>query len=118
MSTTNPRPDLALHVIKQLRNGRTLNDLNTQIAEAVDRSREIGKQSTITLKLTIKPDKGQNGQYFITDAVTSKLPEYERGQTIMFGTPEGNLQREDPAQQSIDLRQVADDTPSQLKEAK
>jgi len=24
MSTTNPRPDLALHVIKQLRNGRTL----------------------------------------------------------------------------------------------
>lgn len=117
MSTPTPRPDLALHLIKQLRNGRTLDDLNKAIAQGVDRSREIGKQSVITLKITIKPDKGQNGQYFITDAVTSKVPEYERGQTIMFGTPEGNLQREDPAQQKLPLRQVAEDT-TPLKEAK
>ncbi|WP_339678275.1 hypothetical protein [uncultured Zhongshania sp.] len=112
-----PRPDLALHVIKQLRSGRTLDDLNKAIAEAVDRSREIGKASEITLKIKIKPDKGQNGQYFLSDQIIKKMPEYDRGQTILFGTPEGNLQREDPAQQRLDLREVKQETQTELKEA-
>ena len=105
------RPDLATHVLNNLRYGQTQSEMSEALAEAVERARETGKQATVTLVITIKP-QGNSGQYFLTDEVKQKLPSLPKAQTIMFGTPEGNLLRDDPRQQKLPLRDVGDAAPA------
>ena len=63
------------------------------------------------LRLTIKLKPGKAGQVEVSDDITVKAPKPERGTSIMFATPEGNLQREDPRQMSIEgLRSVDTET--------
>lgn len=103
------RQDLFSATVAQLRGGRTQEELSKKLNELVNACRDTGKSGTISLKITIKPDKGDTGQYFLEDNTTVKLPEFERGKTLMFGTPDGNLQRTDPNQGELPLRQVNDD---------
>lgn len=126
MGSSEYRADLALNTLKTLRNGHTQDEMSEKLNELVNACRDTNKVGEITLKIKVRPDKSGNGQYFLEDEVTSKIPKPERGQTIYFGTPEGNLQREDPAQRSLDLKDVSsekaanakeiDEKPSQLKE--
>ena len=99
------RTDLFNFVIANLRYGNTLDELSEKLNECVNASRDTGKVSTLTLELKIKPN-GSTGQYELTDKIKSKVPELDREVTLMFGTPEGNLVREDPRQMRLDLRQV------------
>lgn len=100
------RPDLFAHVLNQLRYGAAQEELSEQLAHCVERARETGKAAEITLKIKIKP-QGNSGQYILLDEVKAKVPEPIKEQTIMFGTPEGNLTREDPRQQKLPLRDVS-----------
>jgi hypothetical protein len=97
-------PDLAVDTLKALRYGQAEHELSEAIAEAVSAARDTGKQSVVSVKITIKP-QGNSGQYFITDEISTKLPKLAKEQTIMFGTPEGNLLRDDPRQQKLPLRE-------------
>ncbi len=108
------RSDLFTFVIQTLRYGATLDELSETLHECVEASRETGKVSTLTLELKIKPH-GATGQYELSEKIKSKIPEGERGVTLMFGTPEGNLIREDPRQTKLDLREVPNDKPAELK---
>ena len=108
------RPDLFAFVIANLRYGQTLDELSETLHECVEASRETGKVSTMTLELKIKPN-GATGQYELSEKIKSKIPESERGVTLMFGTPEGNLVREDPRQMKLDLREVPTEAPAELK---
>lgn len=111
------RPDLFSHVLSQLRYGASQQELSEQLAQCVERARETGKVAEITLKIKIKP-QGNSGQYILLDEVKTKVPEPVKEQTIMFGTPEGNLTREDPRQQKLPLRDVsAAGTAGDLKSA-
>lgn len=100
------RQDLFLEVAKQLRAGRTQDELSEALNQLVQDCRNTGKKGVVTLKITVKPDKGDNGQYFLSDEIVVKRPSFERGQTILFGTPDGNLQRTDPNQPELPLRSV------------
>jgi hypothetical protein len=97
--------ELAVDTLKALRYGQAEAELSEAISEAVQAARDTGKQSVITMKITIKP-QGNSGQYFITDEISTKLPKLPKEQTIMFGTPEGNLLRDDPRQQKLPLRDL------------
>ncbi len=110
------RHDLFTYVTNQMRGGLTQDELSEALNECVQRSRDTGKTSTLTLNIKIKPN-GSTGQYHLTDTIKIALPSLDKGDSIMFGTPEGNLQREDPAQQSLDLKSVSDDRPITLKKA-
>lgn len=101
------KPELAIDTLKALRYGQTEVELSEAISEAVQCARDTGKQAVVSLKITIKP-QGNSGQYFITDDITTKLPKLPKEQTIMFGTPEGNLLREDPRQQKLPLRELSE----------
>lgn len=101
------RQDLFLDTTRNLRSGKTQDELSEALNECVVRAREVGKAAELTLKITVKP-VGDSGQYFLADKVTTKLPEHKRNETLMFGTPEGNLQRTDPDQGELPLRSVAD----------
>ena len=103
------REDLFNATVAQLRNGQTQIEASELLNELVQACRETNKVGEITLKIKVRPD-GATGQYFLEDQVTSNPPKPERGNTLVFGTPEGNLQREDPRQKKLELRNV-DDAP-------
>ena len=103
------RSDLFIEVMKQLRAGRTQEELSQGVNELVNACRNTGKKGELILKITVKPDRGDSGQYFINDDITVKAPKFERGQTLMWGTPEGNLQRTDPNQLDMDLKIVREE---------
>lgn len=111
------RPDLFIHTVNTLRYGQTQLELSEEMATAVQRAIDTGKTAEITLKITIKPEA--NGkQVFITDKITSKIPQFPREQTILFPTSDGNLQREDPRQATIPgIRSVSEERPDQFKTA-
>lgn len=108
------REDLFLFTARELRNGATQRDLSERLSECVEAARDCQKAATLTLKLTIKP-LGNSGQYEIRDDITAKIPELDRGITLMFGTPDNNLTRSDPRQSKLDLRRV-DQTADKVKD--
>lgn len=105
------RSDLFIYVVNQLRYGAAQEELSDALNECVTRSQETGKVSELTVTIKIKP-QGKGGQYFVIDDFKTKLPKTERAATILFGTPDGNLQREDPSQRKWDLRDVTAPTPA------
>lgn len=92
-----------------LRFGTLADELTDKLNELTNACAGNGRSGTLSLKLTLKPGKG--GQVEVFDDVSLKLPKEEKGSSIMFATPEGNLQREDPRQLQIEgLRTVDKDT--------
>ena len=113
------RADLFLHTVSELRGGRAQSELSEALNDLVNKCRDTGKKGDLTFKVSISPDRGDTGQYFLTDTITVKEPQFERGKTIMWGTPDGNLQRTDPSQGELNLRAVNEEqTPArQIVEA-
>ncbi len=106
-NTTAVREDLFNATVAQLRNGQTQIEASEMLNELVRACRDTNKVGELTLKIKVRPD-GSTGQYFLEDQLTSTTPKPERGKTLFFGTPEGNLQRTDPNQKNLDLRSVDD----------
>lgn len=99
-------------VLESLQSG-ALYDLSEQLSECIELSTETGKQSTLTLKLTIKPE-GNSGQFEVKDEIKTNLPQLPRKTTYMYKNDQGFLQREDPRQKKLDLKTV-DTQPTQFK---
>jgi hypothetical protein len=96
-----------------IRFGQLQEELSAKLNELTTACMEEGKGGKLTLVLSLKP--GKAGQVEILDDVKLTLPPREHGSTLMFATPEGNLQREDPRQMQLEgLRAVT--APAPLKE--
>ncbi|MEG3078531.1 hypothetical protein R3F64_01505 [Halomonas sp. 5021] len=100
----NPQAFTAM--LAKLRRGQTLEELSEALVEAQDRCKDTGKMAEITLKVKIKPEKGMPGMFMLSDEIKSKLPEFDRGASVMFEDANMQLQLEDPRQQKMDLREV------------
>ncbi len=87
-------------------------DLGEELADAmsdmVHASTETGKVSELALKIKLKPLPGMSGQVELDTDVKTKLPQPTRGKTLMFTTPQNNLQRENPKQQTLEGLRTAD----------
>lgn len=84
-----------------------LNDL-------VHATTETGKAGELVIKIKMKPIGGKAGQMEIDADVKTKLPAPTRGKTLLFATPDNNLQRTDPRQQTLDgVRDVAAESAAQ-----
>lgn len=87
-------------------------DLGEELSDAmndmVHASTETGKASELILKVKLKPMGGNSGQVELDTDVKAKLPQPTKGKTIMFATPQNNLQRENPKQQTLDGLRTAD----------
>ncbi len=87
-------------------------DLAEELADAlndmVHASTETGKVSELAIKLKMKPMAGNSGQMELDTDVKAKLPQPTRGKTIMFATPDNNLQRENPKQSTLEGLRTAD----------
>jgi hypothetical protein len=92
--------------LNSLRFGQVTHDLTDAMAALVQACTETGKAGSITLVLKMVP--GKSGQVEIEDKITSKPPKFDQSTTIMFVTPEGNLQRTDPRQADLPGLRVAE----------
>lgn len=97
--------------LREIRRGEILDDCAAELVKCVSSVDETGKPAKLTIELTIKPAAKVAGTYVISDRIRSKLPDLPAGETILYGTPEGNLQANDPRQSSMDLKAVASDKP-------
>lgn len=97
--------------LNMLRFGTLNEDLGRELAGLVIACESAGKAGTLTLKLTVKP--GAAGQLEIADDIAVKKPKEVKGSSLLFSTPEGNLQRQDPRQMEIEgIRQVGGQAPA------
>ena len=97
--------------LNAVRFGQLQDELTVKFDQLIQACRDTGKTGEITLKLKLRPLKGSSQQVEISDAILLNKPEFDNGTTIMFINKDGNLQREDPRQMSLEgLRQVDTDT--------
>nr|WP_288102130.1 hypothetical protein [Halomonas sp.] len=99
-------PQAFTMMLAKLRRGQTLEELSEALVEAQERCKDTGKMAEITLKVKIKPEKGMPGMFMLSDEIKSKLPQFDRGASVMFEDANMQLQLEDPRQQKMDLREV------------
>ena len=99
--------------LNALRFGTLTDDLTKALNELTQKVAETNKSGELTLKLSLKPGKG--GQIEVFDDIKVKAPKEERGSSIMFATPEGNLTREDPRQMQIEGLRTVDTKTGELK---
>jgi len=84
----------------QLRFGELHDDLTEALNELVRKVDTTQKAGKLVLSLTVKAGKG--GQIEIADDLKLTLPKTEKATSILFATPEGNLQRQDPRQKTFE----------------
>lgn len=89
-------------------------ELGEAMSEAVRACLAHGKQAEVTVKLKITPQNISHGTVKIAHDVTTKLPKEKREGGIVFATPDGNIQADDPAQGKLELKQIPN-TSSTLK---
>ena len=106
------RPDLLAEVLRVLGGGRVMIEASKDLALAVEATRFSGKTSTVTIKITVAAAGGPGeGTYKLEGTSAAKLAKPESQPTIMFGTPDNNLVRDDPAQGNL-FRQGEDFDPA------
>lgn len=88
--------------------GAIADEATHELNELVHACTETGKAGEITLVIKIKP-VGANGQVELASDVRTKKPKAARGKSLMFATPDNNLQREDPRQRSLDGVKTVDE---------
>lgn len=107
-----PRP--FSETLNALRYGKCAEDLAEALSAVVTACGDRGGKGELTLKLSIK--SGKAGQMEIFDDIKMKLPAAERGSTLLFATPEGNLQRNDPRQRELEGLRTVPATNTEPKE--
>lgn len=92
--------------IVSLRYGTLHDELTDALNKLTDDVTRTGKVGALTLSIKLKPTNN-SGQIEVIDDLKVTSPKETKGTTIMFATPENNLQREDPRQMAIEgLRSV------------
>jgi hypothetical protein len=88
-------------VMRDIRKGRAVEQATRLLAEVVRAVDETGKPGSLTITLTVKPEKGGGSQKTIIAAVKAKKPEGDIPEAVFFSDPDGDLHRTDPQQSEM-----------------
>jgi len=88
-------------ILREIRRGRAVDQATRMLTEVVRAVDETGKAGTVTITLTVKPEKGGGSQKTIGVAVKAKKPEADIPEAVFFSDPEGDLHRSDPTQEEM-----------------
>ena len=102
MSSSRPFMDF----LREHRNGSTHDDLSDALQEVVAGVLEEGKAGKLTLTISIK-QLGKSDGLEVAAEVKASPPKPTPGVSIFFASPENNLVRQDPRQQTMELREVS-----------
>jgi len=92
---------------KQLDFGNLEQEATDALNDLVHGCTETGKAGELNIKIKLKPI-GSTGQVELDADVKAKVPTPVRGKTLMFATPDNNLQRENPKQATLTGLKTAD----------
>ncbi len=93
--------------ILQMNNGATVMELSNALEQVVAAVRAAGKSGSITLTIKVAPaSKGVTNVVMVETQVKTKMPEPDRGMTVFYATEDNKLVRNDPKQQTLNLRVV------------
>lgn len=102
--------------LRHLEGGCFLDDASKALADVVKAVDATGKPGSVTIKIDVR--RATAGAMAISGVVTKKTPAEKRIEALMWGTPDGNLLTENPAQKKLDLKPVAvEEKPASLKQA-
>lgn len=101
-----------------IQQGRAHEELTEGLHKVIAAVADTGKSGSVTLTIKVDADKKAPGIFRISDNVSLKVPEHDRGTRIYFKDKTGNLTRSDPNQPELEgLRDVsAPASPIHLKE--
>lgn len=88
-------------ILRQIRKGIVVTQLDDALREVNEAVIDTGKPGEITLKIKIKPMKGDSCQVTLTPSVTWKKPQADLPDGIFFLTGDGDLVRNDPEQREL-----------------
>jgi hypothetical protein len=88
----------------RLEGGGLMTEISEQLQQAAAASYNLTKKAEVTIKIKFVP--GGARKMDIRASVSAKIPKEERGGTMLFVTPDGQLLAHDPDQQRMDLRVV------------
>jgi hypothetical protein len=87
--------------LRDLRGGVVIEDLEAKLQELVTQVQITNGSGTLELKLTVSPLKGSSEAVVVKDDIKLKAPQIKSSGTVMFPTPEGNVQRSHPKQDDL-----------------
>lgn len=99
----NTRP--FMDFLREHRGGATHDDLSDRLQELVAAVTDEGRAGTLTMTISIKP-LGKNDGLEVGVDLKIKPPVPKVGVSLFFASPENNLVRQDPRQQTMELREV------------
>lgn len=89
--------------LRDIRGGAMLDEMSARLNELVSAAQETGQGGEIVLKLKLRHAKVGQGTFVIEDQIVTKVPSLKTSGTLLFGTPDGNLQRQDPRQANMEF---------------
>ncbi len=102
--------------LSQLNRGELNDELTEVLANVIKAVRDTRKQGSVTLNLKISMlNTRTENQIKITPMVSSKIPELDREESIVFSTADGDVLFDDPNQIKMDLKTVKEKPAGQLK---
>lgn len=99
--TARPFTDL----FREHRHGSTLDEASDMLQALVAAVVDEGKAGKMTIAIGVKP-MGKGDGYEVSMELKSVPPKATPGTSIFFVTPDNNLVRQDPRQQSMELREI------------
>lgn len=90
-----------LDILKQIRGGDLVFEMNREIEKVVAGVRESGKGGSLTLKVNITPIRQGSTALNVQGDVTGKVPQPAHDATIFYPTEGNTLQRNDPRQRNM-----------------
>ncbi|MCB8880097.1 hypothetical protein ACELLULO517_07610 [Acidisoma cellulosilytica] len=94
-------------LLREHRNGVTLDEMSDALQELVAAVTEEGKGGKLTVTITVKPMGRDSGALEVACDIKAAPPKKTPGTSVFFPTPENNLVRQDPRQQSLELREIS-----------
>ncbi len=102
--------------INELQNGHCVNELSLLLRDVVAAVKERNASAEIGLKLKIKPRNG--GKLVDVEyTITSKMPKQATPSTFFYVGDANTLQRNDPEQRTLDLKEVPKEEAQALRTA-
>lgn len=92
---------LITDVLRDIRKGRVVDDATQKLARVVESVMETKKAGTLTIQLTVKPQKNDDEQVVIVSKVSAKTPELDLPDAIFFVDEDFSLVRDDPKQREL-----------------
>lgn len=100
-------------ILRDIRKGMVAEAAGEELAQVVRAVTATGKPGSLTIKLTVKPQKGDSEQVVISSKLSATTPTADMPEAIFFADMDGDLHRNDPRQpemfRSADLGDAAVD---------